>query len=266
MRCLALVGVGVLLCAPPTASAQDVFHSTISANLPTALVLPQGTWLFEISHRFNTPISNGASDFWGLDGPVRNRLGLTYSITDRVALGVQRSNFADNVDVNLRVGALSLSSARFAVETAVAGGVAWNTQVTEIDGAKDNELQAYGHVVVNARIGERIVLGVVPTYLYNPRLLDFDEANAFGLGINGQLYFTDSMSLLGEWLVSESRLGQEKDAGTFGLEIETRGHFFKLLVTNQALLNPSQFLGGTPTPFEPDDWRFGFNIQRVLPF
>jgi hypothetical protein len=31
-------------------------------------------------------------------------------------------------------------------------------------------------------------------------------------------------------------------------------------------MNPSQYLAGTPTSFEPDAWRFGFNITRVLPF
>jgi hypothetical protein len=265
MRRIALA-LALVVVASPRAFAQDVFHSTQSANLPTALVMPQGSWLFEISHRFDTPISDGASALWGLDGPVRNRLALTYSVIDRVALGVQRSNFDDNVDVNVKVGALSLSRARFALETAAIGGVAWNTQVFEVDGAEDNEMQAYGQLAVNARIGTRIALGVVPTYLYNPRLRDFDEDNAFALGVNGQFYFTDSMSLLGEWLVGEKRPEQEKDAATFGLEIETRGHFFKLLVTNQAVLNPTQFLAGTPTPFEPDEWRLGFNIQRLLPF
>jgi hypothetical protein len=229
--------------------------------------MPQGSWLFEISHRFDTPVSNGASDLWGLDGPAYNRLGLTYSAFDWLALGVLRTNVQDNVELNAKVGLWSTGPAdALAVEVAAMGGVAWNTQVFELDGAEDNERQLYGQLILSALLGNRLAVGLVPTYLRNPRLADFEEEDAFALGILGQLYATSSMSLLVEWLVSEEREDMEKDAATFGIELETRGHFFKLILTNQARLNPTQFLGGTPTSFEPDEWRFGFNIQRLLPF
>ncbi|HUF74989.1 MAG TPA: DUF5777 family beta-barrel protein [Longimicrobiales bacterium] len=257
----------LLIASSAAVSAQDVFHSTQSANLPTAVVLPQGSWLFEISHRFTPPVSNGAESLWGLDGPVYNRLGLSYAASDRVTLGVQRTNFQDNLELNAKVGLWSAGAdAGMPLEVAAMGGVAWNTQVTEVQGAEDNEMQAYAQLVLNALLGERVAVGVVPTYLYNPRILDVGEESAVALGLMGQLYATSSISLLIEWLVSEERAGQENDAATFGVEIETRGHFFKLLLTNQVRLNPTQFLGGTPTPFEPDEWRFGFNIQRLLPF
>jgi hypothetical protein len=74
------------------------------------------------------------------------------------------------------------------------------------------------------------------------------------------------VSLLAEWIVTEERVGLENDAATVGVELETRGHHFKLLLTNQARMNPTQHLGGTATDFEPDTWRFGFNITRLLPF
>lgn len=247
-------------------SAQDVFHSTQSANLPTAEIYPSGSWLFEISHRFGTPISNGAKDLWGLDGPVVNRLGLAYSAADRLALGAQRSNLEDNLELNAKVGIWSGGGDDLFVKVAAMGGVAWNTQVFEVDGAEDNEMQLYGQLILNARVGDRIALGVVPTYLRNPRLRDFDEEDALAAGIQGQLYVSSSISVLVEWLVSESRQDFEKDAGLFGIEIETRGHFFKLVLGNQYRLNPTQFLAGTPIGFEPDEWMLGFNIQRLLPF
>ena len=52
-----------------------VFHSTQTANLPTAESLEAGEWLVEISHRFLPPVSDGSDSFWGLDGPIYNRLG-----------------------------------------------------------------------------------------------------------------------------------------------------------------------------------------------
>ena len=265
MRTFSVATALVLAASPAVSHAQAVFHSTQSANLPTAVSLPQGSLLFEISHRFGPAVSSGSEDLWGLDGPVYNRLGLAYSASDRVALGVQRTNFQDNLELYARAGLWSAGAdAAAPLEVSAMGGVAWNMDVTEVGGREDNEMQAYAQLILNALLGERFAVGVVPTYLYNPRILDVDEESAFALGINGQLYTTGSLSLLAEWLVSEERAGQEHDALSFGVEIETRGHFFKLLLTNQIWLNPTQFLGGTPIGMDADEWRLGFNIQRRL--
>jgi len=265
-RSILWVGAALVMAAPAQVGAQAVFHSHQAANLPTAATLAGASWLFEISHRFDTPFSEGADALWGLDGPVRNRLGLTYAPTGSVMLQLQRSNYEDNVDLNARLKVFEGGSEALPVEVAVLGGIAWNTEVFETAGAEDNESQLYGQLIVNAMLGDRVAVGLVPTYLRNPRILDVDAENAFVLGINGQAYLTDAVSFLVEWIVSEERADFEHDAGTFGLELETRGHFFKLLVTNQARMNPSQVLAGTPTSFEPDEWRFGFNITRLLPF
>lgn len=265
-RSLLSACMALLALTPAPAASQAVFHSHQVANLPTAETLPSGAWLFEISHRFDRAISEGAEAFWGLDGPVLNRLGLTYAPTGSLMLQLQRSNLQDNVDLNAKLSVFEGGSETLPVEVAVLGGVAWNTEVAEVEGAEDNEAQAYAQLVVNAMLGGRVAVGVVPTYLRNPRIRDVETENAFVLGVNGQAYLADWASVLAEWIVSEERAGLENDAVTFGVELETRGHFFKLLVTNQARMNPSQHLAGSPTPFEPDEWRFGFNITRLLPF
>ena len=67
-------------------------------------------------------------------------------------------------------------------------------------------------------------------------------------------------------IITEERVGQEHDSGTFGVEFQTRGHFFKIVATNQQLLNPTQILGGSRASFALDELRLGFNITRLLPF
>ncbi len=59
---------------------------------------------------------------------------------------------------------------------------------------------------------------------------------------------------------------QAHDSGSFGIEFETRGHFFKVVLSNQQRMNPTQVLGGTTYEFTPSEWRVGFNIQRELIF
>lgn len=246
--------------------AVEVFHSTQSANLPTATTLREGDWLFEISHRFEPPFSEGPDALFGLDGPVFYRLGLSYSVTDRIMLAAQRTNLEDNVELSTKVRLYSGGSAGMPFMAAVTGGVAWNTDPVLVDDAEDNELQAYGLLMLNALFAERLALGLVPGVIHNPRIRDEDTESQFVLGLHGQLYLTRAMSLLGEWIVSDEREDLEFDGATFGVEFETRGHFFKLIATNQLRPNLTQLLGGSPVEFVPDAWRFGFNITRLLPF
>jgi hypothetical protein len=159
---------------------------------------------------------------------------------------------AGSESVLLKVGAL--------------GGVAWNTGAVVTEGAEDNEAQYYGQLIANVLLGGKVAVGVVPTYLRNPRIRDLNSESAFVLGLHAQTWLSRSISVIGEWIISEQRVDMETDSGTLGFEIETRGHFFKLVVTNQDRMNPTQVLGGTPTSFSGDDLRLGFNITRLLPF
>ncbi len=258
---LTLLGV-----AGTSASAQEVFRSVQSANLPTAEILPQGSWLFEVSHRTVTPFSEGAEGLWGLDGPMVNRLGLAYSAHDRVQLGVLRTNFFDNVELNAKAVLWSGGGESIPVKVAAMGGVSWNTDPNVTATVEDNEMQAYGQLILNALIADRFAIGAVPTFLNNPRLQDADADNAFYVGVNGQVYLTPSMSFLVEWVAGEGTAETPYDPITFGFEFNTGGHVFKLLSTNQRAANPAQVLAGSAAEFEPDAWLFGFNITRLLPF
>ena len=281
--CMPLAG----LTAPAATSAQNVFASTQSATLPTAAAASAGTFLFEISHRFGH-ISDGASDLWGLDGFVLNRLGLAFAPHDHFSLGILRSNSLDNLELNARFAGFALDAPTGSVEFAIQTGVAWNLQEDTAGGhgghqhnppsggsaadgasngntAQPNEMQAYAQAVANAMLARRFALGVVPTLLWNPRILTDDPETTVSVGVNGQLYLDHAWSLFGEWIFSESREDQEYDSGSFGVEIRTSGHFFKLLVTNQHQMNPTQTLAGAADDFfDSGSWRLGFNIERRL--
>jgi hypothetical protein len=269
-----LLAATLLATGPSTVDAQVIFHSPQSANLPTGETLQKGQWLFEISHRFSPPVSDGADALWGFDGPVINRLGLAYAASDRVMLGVLRSNLSDNLELNAKARVFEGGSDAVPVMIGLMGGIAWNTEAPTGAGADENESQQYAQLMLNTLLGERLAVGIVPTLLRNPTIEDADSETVFVLGLHGQLYLSDKMSFLAEWIISDDRSGpqhpdpntQAHDSGSFGIEIETRGHFFKVVLSNQQRLNPTQVLGGTAYEFTPGEWRVGFNIQRKLIF
>lgn len=287
-RWLGLGVAAVSVASPGAAAAQSVFPSTQSATLPTAAASRAGDLQIEISHRFGH-VSGGASDLWGLDGFVLNRLGLAVTPQDNLTIGVLRSNSLDNLEFNARFAGLDLDGATGPVEFAAQAGVAWNLQAEPADDdhaghghalvprrsvvaggrndgtAEEDEMQAYVQAIANTRVADRLALGVVPTLLWNPRIEDSDRGTTVSVGVNGQLYLSRMWSLFGEWILSGAREGQEYDSVSFGVEIRTPGHFFKIVVTNQHQMNPTQTLAGSAEDFlDTSSWRLGFNIQRRL--
>lgn len=258
------LGVAAALSVALPALADAQFRSQQSANIPTTETLAQGNLLFEISHRFFPPINSGVDALWGFDGPVQNRLGLAYAATDRVLLGVLRTNAGDNLELNAKARLFEGGSEQMPVSLGAMGGVAWNMADPGASGAKDNEAQAYGQLMLNALLGDKLAIGVVPTVLRNPRIVDTTRETAFVVGVHAQAYLGQRTSLFGEWIFSESRPDLEFDTGTFGVEIQTRGHFFKIVVTNQIRMNPTQVLAGSLFKFKADQLRVGFNVTRRL--
>lgn len=116
--------------------------------------------------------------------------------------------------------------------------------------------------MVNKKLG----IGLVPSYLYNSNIYRADVQNSFTLGMNAQYYFTNMFSVLAEFNPTVNGYLNRFDSAAFGIELETGGHFFKIILTNNAKLNPTQFLSGADKKFGDGEWRLGFNITRLLKF
>lgn len=248
---------------PPLA----LFHSTHVFHLPTAEVLRAREFEVVIAHRFGTPVSGGIANFFGLDGPANIRLSLAYAPSDHLLVTLGRSNWRDNVDLSLKWRALSIRSRTLPLAVAVAAGGAWNTEMPLRRAADKRNLQFFAQLIVNTMVGQHVALGVVPSYLRNPAPEANVAADALTLGAYTDIYLSPMWALVGEWNMSAPQPGfpdYDHDALAFGVQLETGGHFFKLLVTNNPAPNESQYLAGAPYSTAPREWRLGFNITRLL--
>jgi len=260
--------------AAPVTPELQLFHSTHSLNLPTAETHRKGDFEFEISHRFFPAISKGYEDLYGFDGPVNMRIALGYAVTGRMLVTLGRSNSDDNVDFWAKYKAFQIKSDILPTLIGFRAGVAWNpVRVTRSDGQGNlyvrhrnhkRNFQYYGQLILNAMPHKRIGLGLVPSYLINRDIRDLEREQSFVLGVNAQVYFSRFWSILGEWAATLTDKYGRHNPGAIGIELETGGHFFKVFVTNQTLLNPSQYLAGSEYPFDGDNLRFGFLITRLL--
>lgn len=109
-------------------------------------------------------------------------------------------------------------------------------------------------------------IGLVPSILSNSNIL-YDEADySFTFGSYIQYYLSPMFSLILEWNPTVTGWRERNNPVSFGLEIETGGHFFKIVASNSTYLNSSQFLAGTETSINDGNLHVGFNITRLLIF
>ena len=244
----------------------QLFHSLRSINLPTAETLQRGDMEFEISHRFSNKVSDGIDSFYGLDGPANIRFGISFALTDHLLFTLGRSNYYDNVDFFMKYKFLQLKNNYIPVLVAWKGGLAWNTQVYIREKKDSKNFQYFSQIIINTLIREKIGLGIVPSYMYNSDIFSTNNEYSLTLGNYAQYYISPLWSVLIEWNPTVSGYRSKHNSVSFGIELETGGHFFKLILSNNSLLNTSQFLLGTDSEFTNDDLFFGFNITRILSF
>lgn len=242
----------------------QLFHSQHAFNLPTAEVLRKREMEFEISHRFLPPLKEGLDTFYGLDGPVNMRLALSFALTDHWQAALGRTNASDQIDLQIKRGGLQLTSGTLPLLLGAQAGAAWNTQVIGRDRGNSRNVQFYGQLILNTLYAKRLGVGLVPTWLYNSDILSPDRQYALTLGGYVQYWLGRSFSLCAEWIPTLSGTRHSYNTVSFGLERETGGHFFKILVSNNAQLNTALIHGGADTKAGAEGWRLGFMITRLF--
>ncbi len=248
-----------------TPASVELFHSTQSVHFATTTFLHKGEWEYEISHRFLPTITTQKS-FAGLDGPAHMRMGLAYGLTANTTLMVARSNFRDNVDLQLKQRLYRLPSKPIPLHIALRIGLGWNTDVFNRTLTDRRNFQYYAQLIFNTLINKKWGIGLVPSYLYNSHIDCPTTQYSFTLGFYSQYYLNSLWSLLVESNTTLSGYRGTFNSLVIGIELETGGHFFKIFVGNNAALNPSQYLAGSDLAPSLANLRLGFNITRILKF
>lgn len=240
------------------------FHSLHGALLPTAETMQAGDFEFQLMHRFVPTVSDGAPAMWGFDGPAHIRLALSWAYADAGFLSIARSDVDDNLELSARQRILATDNLGVPVIVAAQGGAAWNTQFPGLEASDTRAFQYFGQVTASTLLWNTLGVGIVPAYLYNSAPRSEEIEYSLLLGLHGQVYINRNWSVLAEWnpLLAGYRNGH--NVASFAVELETGGHFFKIVLSNSDLMNTTQYLAGSPQSFGDGDLHLGFNLTRLF--
>jgi hypothetical protein len=246
------------------------FKTTRIINMHSVENAAAGVMDFRISHRFGF-INTGAYDLFGLDQALM-RIGFEYGITDRLMVGMGRSNVNKAYDSFLKYKILRQGSGKHNIPLSISyfASAVCNT-VKWADPNRDNYFSSrmqYTHQLLIARkFNNDLSLQLTPTLVHKnlvPTLQDKNDILAMGFG--GRYKLTQRFSVNGEYIyvLPNQITSTFYNSLSLGVDIETGGHVFQLHLTNSTSMLEPGFITESVGQWKNGGIHFGFNVSRVF--
>ncbi len=260
-------------------SETETSDEVIAAFKSTRLMLGQSTERvrkdqlhFRISHMFGK--INGIDNFFGLDDILNMHFSFEYGLTDKIQLGLIRSNKPDKT--------YSLSSKftllRQTIKSEMPISLSYYASIDiktreyfpeERDDYFKGRLDYVNQILISRKMNDKLSLQLSPTWVHINLTDNIEDPNdVISIGVGGRYLITKSTSINVEYFRTLNRFetyDPSHDALTFGVDIETGGHVFQLFLSNAYALHPGKFaINDNPPFFNGRNINFGFSILRAF--
>ncbi|MGK0446756.1 MAG: hypothetical protein ACJA2M_000525 [Polaribacter sp.] len=225
---------------------------------------------FIISHRFGR-INLGFDELFGLD-QSNIRFSLEYGLNDNLTAGFGRSSFEKTYDSFLKYSWIKQKTGENSFPFAVSlfGSVAVKT-IKDYDPADKRSfaesLFYVGQVLIARKVSPSFSFQITPTYVHrNTVRIDEDPHDIFALGFGSRMKVSKRVSINGEYYYAfdESKSINARNSLAFGVDIETGGHVFQIILSNAITMIEKSFITETTGNFFGGDIHLGFNISRTF--
>ena len=224
---------------------------------------------FIIAHRFGK-ISTGIEELFGLD-QSNIRFSFEYGLSDDLTVGLGRSSFEKTYDSYLKYSLLKqkigVNSFPFAVS--LFGSIAAKSQkaIAGNERTLAESLYYVGQVLIAKKVNSSFSIQLTPTYVHrNLTALDADPHDIFALGFGTRLKLSKRVSLNAEYYQQFNKLEaiNARNSLAFGVDIETGGHVFQIILSNAITMVEKSFITETTGNFLGGDIHLGFNLSRTF--
>lgn len=225
---------------------------------------------FIISHRFDR-INLGFDELFGLDNS-NIRFALEYGLNDNLTVGFGRSSFEKTYDSFLKYSWIKQKKGdnSFPFAISLFGSVALKT-LDEPFPLKQRtfaeNLSYVGQVLIARKVSSSFSYQLTPTYIHRNTVNNVaDSHDIFALGLGTRVKLSNRVSLNGEYYYqfNESVSIDARNSLAFGVDIETGGHVFQLILSNAITMIEKSFIAENTGNFFGGDIHFGFNISRTF--
>jgi hypothetical protein len=225
---------------------------------------------FIISHRFGR-VNLGFDELFGLD-QANIRFAFEYGLNDNLTIGIGRSSFEKTFDSFLKYSLIHQTKGEKSFPFAISlfGSIAAKTikDYPPTDKRTFAESLFYvGQVLIARKVSSDFSVQLTPTYIHrNTVKIAEDPHDIFALGFGSRLKLSKRVSLNSEYFhaFNESMSINARNSLSFGVDIETGGHVFQLILSNSITMIEKSFIAETTGNFFGGDIHFGFNLSRTF--
>ena len=259
---------------PETTYATATFKSTRIVNGHSVERMKKDQLEFRVSHRFGQ-LNEGSYNLWGLDqGTIH--LALEYGLTDWLEVGIGRSTYEKTFDGFGKVSLLRQSSG--AKNMPIQLSYLLSTEVISLKQTPEkyvdfaSRMSFVQQILIARKINESLSLQLTPTYIHRNLVpTELDKNDLFACGIGGRYKLSKRVALNVEYFYVYRANGSSLPITyynplSFGIDIETGGHVFQIMLTNSQAMREGGFIGKTTGSWSDGGIHLGFNISRVFSF
>jgi len=244
----------------------STFKGTRILNAHSVENRKKGTLDFLISHRFGS-VSEGVDELFGLD-QSNIRFAFEYAPIDNLTIGVGRSSTEKIYDAFFKYKLLKQSTGKksFPFTASVFANVAYRT-LDDNDLTFNQNLTYVSQILIARKFSPGFSLQLIPSYISrNSVRIEDDPHGIFTIGLGGRAKITKRMAINFEYHYVTNPLESipTTDSLALGLEIETGGHVFQIILSNSIAITERNFLTESNGEFFEGDIHLGFNIARTF--
>jgi hypothetical protein len=224
---------------------------------------------FIIAHRFGR-VNTGFEELFGLD-QSNIRFSFEYGLSDDLTAGLGRSSFEKTYDGYLKYSLLKQKTGANAFPFAISlfGSVAAKSQKAIVGNERTfvESLFYVGQVLIAKKINSSLSVQLTPTYVHrNLTTIVADPHDIFALGFGTRVKLSKRVSLNAEYYQQFQKLVaiNVRNSLAFGVDIETGGHVFQIILSNAITMIEKSFITETTGNFFGGDIHLGFNLSRTF--
>lgn len=228
---------------------------------------------FRISHRFG-PLNDGAYGLFGLD-QSKIHFSLEYGVKDWLMLGVGRGSLNKTYDTFAKFRLLRQSSgaATMPVSLSYFTSVELNTLKFQ-DPTRTNyfssRLAFVQQLLIARKFNDKFSFQLSPTFIHrNLVKSELDMNDVYAMGVGARYKLSKRLSLNAEYYYNYNPNNKFLDtkyynSASVGIDIETGGHVFQIMLTNSLGMREGSFIPQTTDKWLDKGIHLGFNISRVF--
>ena len=249
------------------------FKSPKLINLQSPETVKKRNLEFRITHLFGNiglQSGGGVHTLYGFDQSNDIRIGFTYGLTDRLNIGISRFKRFENLMGEIKFRALeqtSDGSMPFSLTLWTNG--AYSPRIYSEFTKSVYRLTYATQAILARKLSSSLSLELVPSWVHQNLVDPIYENDLYSLGAGGRVKFTRSASIVVDYMYTFNR--PETDTIHFdplgvGLEIETGGHVFTIMLTNASGILENDYVPHTVDSWEKGGMKFSFHITRMFTF